>query len=45
MSTTCAACGSANESSRKFCGECGHGLAISCRACASPNPAGAKFLR
>ncbi len=41
--TLCPNCGAENESSRKFCGECGGSLALSCPACGSPNPSGVKF--
>jgi predicted ATPase/class 3 adenylate cyclase len=39
----CAACGSANEAGRKFCGECGSALATPCPSCGTPNAAGVKF--
>jgi class 3 adenylate cyclase/tetratricopeptide (TPR) repeat protein len=39
----CAACGSANEGGRKFCGECGSSLAVACASCGAPNAAGVKF--
>ena len=41
--TLCPNCGAENESSRKFCGECGGSLALSCPACGSPNPSSVKF--
>jgi class 3 adenylate cyclase/tetratricopeptide (TPR) repeat protein len=40
---TCAACGTDNESGRKFCGECGASLALVCPECATPNPPSVKF--
>ena len=40
---TCTACGTDNESGRKFCGECGASLALVCPACATPNPPSVKF--
>ena len=39
----CAACGSANEAGRKFCGECGSPLSTPCPSCGTPNTAGVKF--
>ncbi len=39
----CAACGTANEAGRKFCGECGSSLATACAECGTPNAAGVKF--
>ncbi|HEU5264920.1 MAG TPA: adenylate/guanylate cyclase domain-containing protein, partial [Gaiellaceae bacterium] len=39
----CAACGSANEAGRKFCGECGTALARACPSCGTPNAPGVKF--
>jgi len=39
----CAACGSANEPGRKFCGECGARLSVACPACGSPNAPAARF--
>ena len=39
----CAACGSANEGGRKFCGECGTSLTVACPSCGMPNAAGVKF--
>jgi class 3 adenylate cyclase/predicted ATPase len=39
----CAACGSANEAGRKFCGECGSPLAHACPSCGAPNAATVKF--
>jgi len=41
--TLCPNCGAENESSRKFCGECGGSLALSCPTCGSLNPSGVKF--
>ncbi len=40
---TCAACGTQNESGRKFCGECGAPLAAACPSCGSANGPGVKF--
>ena len=39
----CPSCGSANEPGRKFCGECGTGLAVACTSCGTANPVGVKF--
>jgi class 3 adenylate cyclase/tetratricopeptide (TPR) repeat protein len=39
----CPACGTPNEASRKFCGECGTSLAVACPACGTPNAPGTKF--
>jgi class 3 adenylate cyclase len=39
----CSSCGSENEATRKFCGECGSPLAIACAECGSPNAPGVKF--
>ena len=39
----CSACGTENESGRKFCGECGAPLAVTCRSCGAANSGGAKF--
>ena len=39
----CAACGSANEGGRKFCGECGSSLTTACPSCGTPNAPGVKF--
>ena len=39
----CPSCGSANEASRKFCGECGTALAGACPSCGAPNAPGVKF--
>ncbi len=39
----CPACGTENEPGRKFCGECGGGLALVCPECGSPNTPAAKF--
>ena len=39
----CAACGSANETGRKFCGECGTALAQACPSCGTPNAPSVKF--
>ena len=39
----CGACGSANPTTAKFCGECGASLAQTCPACGHPASAGQKF--
>ena len=39
----CPSCGTANESGRKFCGECGASLALTCPACGAANAPGTKF--
>ncbi len=39
----CAACGFENEHGRKFCGECGTGLAKPCPECGAPNSPAVKF--
>src|SRR6059058_798404 len=39
----CPRCASANETGRKFCGECGSPLALACPACGAANAPGAKF--
>src|SRR5262245_44764423 len=39
----CTSCGSENEASRKFCGECGSPLVVVCKACSSANTPGVKF--
>ncbi|MGE5272345.1 MAG: AAA family ATPase [Verrucomicrobiota bacterium] len=39
----CSSCGTENEATRKFCGECGKALAIVCAECGSPNSPGVKF--
>ncbi len=39
----CTACGTENEPGRKFCGECGAGLAVVCPSCGIPNAGGVKF--
>ena len=39
----CPSCGAPNETTRKFCGECGRGMAIACASCAAPNAPGTKF--
>jgi class 3 adenylate cyclase/tetratricopeptide (TPR) repeat protein len=40
---SCPACGSANETGRKFCGECGSSLARACPSCGTQNAFGVKF--
>ncbi len=39
----CAVCASENEPGRKFCGECGHALALGCPSCGALNAANVKF--
>jgi class 3 adenylate cyclase/tetratricopeptide (TPR) repeat protein len=39
----CAACGSANDAGRKFCGECGASLLTACPSCGTTNAPGVKF--
>ncbi len=39
----CPACGFANETGRKFCGECGTALATTCPSCGASNAPGMKF--
>src|SRR3954469_1824108 len=39
----CVQCGSENDPGRKFCGECGAGLARACESCGTPNPPTVKF--
>jgi class 3 adenylate cyclase/tetratricopeptide (TPR) repeat protein len=39
----CTACGTENESDRKFCGECGAPLARACATCGTSNPPTVKF--
>jgi class 3 adenylate cyclase/tetratricopeptide (TPR) repeat protein len=39
----CTRCGSDNEPGRKFCGECGHALALVCSSCGTLNSPGLKF--
>src|SRR6187200_2557051 len=39
----CPSCGAPNEATRKFCGQCGRGLAIACAGCGTPNAPGTKF--
>jgi len=39
----CPHCRFENEPGRKFCGECGHALAVVCPACQTPNAPGLKF--
>ncbi|MDQ2689664.1 MAG: AAA family ATPase, partial [Chloroflexota bacterium] len=39
----CANCGTENEPGRKFCGECGHRLAVACPNCGTANAPGTKF--
>jgi predicted ATPase/class 3 adenylate cyclase len=39
----CSSCGTENEATRKFCGECGSPLAVICAECGSANTPGVKF--
>jgi class 3 adenylate cyclase/tetratricopeptide (TPR) repeat protein len=39
----CPSCGTENEPTRKFCGECGSPLALACGECGSANTPGVKF--
>ena len=39
----CAACGTENRADRKFCAECGAGLARACPSCGAANLAGERF--
>ncbi len=39
----CGVCGSANEPTRKFCGECGSALAVACPNCGAANAPTVKF--
>jgi len=39
----CPSCGTENETSRKFCGECWSALALVCPACGGANTPGVKF--
>jgi predicted ATPase/class 3 adenylate cyclase len=39
----CSSCGTENEATRKFCGECGRPLAVICAECGSANTPGVKF--
>jgi len=39
----CATCGTENEVSRKFCGECGQRLTAGCPSCGASNAPGTKF--
>ena len=43
MTVSCAACGHENREGRKFCAECGAGLAPVCPACGASNEVGEKF--
>ncbi len=42
-SVRCAACGTENRPDRKFCAQCGAGLALSCAACGATNLPGERF--
>ena len=39
----CASCGTQNEAGRRFCDECGAGLAAACPTCGEANRPSAKF--
>ncbi|MGZ4387125.1 MAG: adenylate/guanylate cyclase domain-containing protein, partial [Gaiellaceae bacterium] len=39
----CPSCGTENPAGKKFCGNCGSELAMSCGVCGSPNPPGNRF--
>jgi class 3 adenylate cyclase/tetratricopeptide (TPR) repeat protein len=39
----CPACGTPNETGRKFCGECGTALSVACSSCGAANAPGTKF--
>src|SRR5436190_945911 len=39
----CAACGTENRPDRKFCSQCGAGLALACAACGAANLPGERF--
>jgi class 3 adenylate cyclase/tetratricopeptide (TPR) repeat protein len=39
----CSNCGAANDSTQRFCGECGTRLAATCPACGASNPPGRKY--
>ena len=39
----CSACGSDNETGRKFCKECGTALVLLCGSCSAPNAPDSKF--
>src|SRR6185503_17952627 len=39
----CSNCGTPNEPGRKFCAECGHGLAVACSVCGTLNAPSVKF--
>ena len=39
----CPACGHENESTARFCSNCGNALTITCPTCATVSPAGTKF--
>ncbi len=39
----CPACGTSNETGRKFCGECGGRLAATCPSCGTANPPSVRF--
>jgi class 3 adenylate cyclase/tetratricopeptide (TPR) repeat protein len=43
MTNTCNGCGFESPVGRKFCGQCGQTLALSCPECNAANPAGFKF--
>ena len=39
----CPSCGTENDPTRKFCGECGTSLAVACPSCGASNAPGTKF--
>jgi len=40
---TCLACGTSNRDARKFCSQCGAGLAVGCPSCGAANEPGERF--
>ncbi|TMJ93932.1 MAG: zinc-ribbon domain-containing protein, partial [Actinobacteria bacterium] len=41
--TACPNCGVENPAGHKFCGQCGHALAVVCASCGSPSRQGERF--
>ena len=39
----CEGCGAENRAGRRFCGQCGHELAVTCAACGAANDPGDRF--